>query len=481
MQRAGSDAEVLRDRYPAPEPLPWPAVSRRLVAAAEDVARAFREAAAALRGDRRRHPTGAWWSASTPTRRAPRSATTRTPPCASSTPGAGCTACPWTWPAPNGPPTHGETPRPPRALYRGGMSTAVGLEAARRAFLAGEWSEARVAEVVRPAVAASWARCRRGGLDPDTAVATFRGAAGPDPGKEVFDTFVASGARCSLVFLDVDGLVRSRVDADPELARLLDGLRLVPGLRVRRGRDGHHRGGGRARDRGARGAVRPRALRRGAHLPGRGGGAGRGHRGRGRGGRRGLPRVGGRGVAAPAGPDAGRAGRRAPRGRARPAGPHAAGPAARPRRRARLGAGHRRAHHAHQRRRPPARRRRPARAGRPPARGPGAGRARATGTSTCRRRAAPTSSWSRCCSAASRSARCSRPGPPPRRAWPRRRAGRARTWPRRRGATTPRTCAATTAPSTRRPASGPTASCSRRSCGPARRWRRASGRAATTC
>ena len=71
---------------------------------------------------------------------------------------------------------------------------------------------------------------RCGGLDPDAAVATFRGAGvGPDPGKEVFDTFVAAGARCSLVFFDVDGLVRSRVDTDPELARLLDGLLLVPG------------------------------------------------------------------------------------------------------------------------------------------------------------------------------------------------------------------------------------------------------------
>ena len=49
VQRAESDAEVLRDRYPAPEPLPWPAVSRRLIAAAEDVARAFREAADSLR------------------------------------------------------------------------------------------------------------------------------------------------------------------------------------------------------------------------------------------------------------------------------------------------------------------------------------------------------------------------------------------------------------------------------------------------
>ena len=50
VQRAGSDAEVLRDRYPAPEPLPWPAVSRRLIAAAEDIARAFRETAASLPG-----------------------------------------------------------------------------------------------------------------------------------------------------------------------------------------------------------------------------------------------------------------------------------------------------------------------------------------------------------------------------------------------------------------------------------------------
>jgi uncharacterized membrane protein YccC len=48
VQRAAADAEVLRDRYPAPEPLPWPAVSRRLVAGAEDVARAFREAATAV-------------------------------------------------------------------------------------------------------------------------------------------------------------------------------------------------------------------------------------------------------------------------------------------------------------------------------------------------------------------------------------------------------------------------------------------------
>ena len=57
VQRASSDAEILRDRYPAPDPLPWPTVSRRLIAAAEDVARAFREAAGALGGARAR-PSG---------------------------------------------------------------------------------------------------------------------------------------------------------------------------------------------------------------------------------------------------------------------------------------------------------------------------------------------------------------------------------------------------------------------------------------
>ena len=51
VQRAASDAEVLRDRYPEPDPLPWPGVTKRLVTAAEEVAEAFRDAAAALPAD----------------------------------------------------------------------------------------------------------------------------------------------------------------------------------------------------------------------------------------------------------------------------------------------------------------------------------------------------------------------------------------------------------------------------------------------
>jgi sigma-54 dependent transcriptional regulator, acetoin dehydrogenase operon transcriptional activator AcoR len=118
--------------------------------------------------------------------------------------------------------------RPPISSTVEAMSTAVEREAARRAFLTGEWAEARAVEVVAPAVVASWGRCRGAGLDPERLVPTFRGA-GPDLGKEVFDAFVASSAHCSLVMLDADSVVRSRADGDPDLARLLDGLRVVPG------------------------------------------------------------------------------------------------------------------------------------------------------------------------------------------------------------------------------------------------------------
>ncbi len=49
VQRAASDAQTLRTRYPEPPPLPWPAVSERLVAASEEFADAFRDAADAVR------------------------------------------------------------------------------------------------------------------------------------------------------------------------------------------------------------------------------------------------------------------------------------------------------------------------------------------------------------------------------------------------------------------------------------------------
>ncbi len=49
LQRASADAQTLRDRYPEPDPLPWPDVTQRLSAAAEEVATAYRDAARSMR------------------------------------------------------------------------------------------------------------------------------------------------------------------------------------------------------------------------------------------------------------------------------------------------------------------------------------------------------------------------------------------------------------------------------------------------
>ena len=270
-------------------------------------------------------------------------------------------------------------------------------------------------------------------------------------------------------------------DADPELARLLDGLRMVPGY----GFDETTMGTTAAAVALAEGAAVALSgpehfvaaltclAEAAAPIPSAGVGRRRGRE----------PPLGGVDARASARADAGRAGRRARRGRAGPPGAPAAGTPARPRRRPGLGAGHRRAHRAHQRRRTPARRRRPPRAVRRPAGRAWRSTSAGTATSTCPRRAAPTSSWNRCCWRASPSAPARRGArrAAPHAGWRRRRGGRARTSRPPPAATTPRTCAATGAPSTPRPASGPTASCSRRSCAPGRKWRRASGRAVTTC
>ncbi|HEY0812625.1 MAG TPA: FUSC family protein [Pseudonocardia sp.] len=52
VQRAASDAQFLHDRYPDPAPLPWPAVAERLIAGAEQIADAFRDAAAQVASSR---------------------------------------------------------------------------------------------------------------------------------------------------------------------------------------------------------------------------------------------------------------------------------------------------------------------------------------------------------------------------------------------------------------------------------------------
>ena len=114
-------------------------------------------------------------------------------------------------------------------------SRVVELEAARRTFLtAGQTGPAR--DVLRAAVAASWQRSRAHRVDPDRITARFLGhhqSAPPLVGcaDEVFGQFLSANADagCSLVLLDASGVVRARRDTDAALARLLDGLLLVPG------------------------------------------------------------------------------------------------------------------------------------------------------------------------------------------------------------------------------------------------------------
>jgi uncharacterized membrane protein YccC len=49
LRRASSDAQALRERYPEPDALPWPRVTQRLNAAAEEIATAYGDAARSMR------------------------------------------------------------------------------------------------------------------------------------------------------------------------------------------------------------------------------------------------------------------------------------------------------------------------------------------------------------------------------------------------------------------------------------------------
>ncbi len=127
--------------------------------------------------------------------------------------------------------------RPARPPYAARMSRVVEVEAARRLFLAtGQDVSVMVRDVLRPEVAASWQRSRQHRVDPDRITARFLGHHQQLPlvvscADDVFGQFLAANpdAGCSLVLFDSSGVVRARRDADAALARLLDGLALVPG------------------------------------------------------------------------------------------------------------------------------------------------------------------------------------------------------------------------------------------------------------
>jgi sigma-54 dependent transcriptional regulator, acetoin dehydrogenase operon transcriptional activator AcoR len=115
------------------------------------------------------------------------------------------------------------------------MPRAVDIEAARRCFLtAGQCMVAR--DIVRSEVLESWERSRQHDVDPDRISARFLGHHRDSPvvvacAEDVFDDFfkVNGDAECSLVLVDAMGVVRVRRDSDGGLARLLDGVLLVPG------------------------------------------------------------------------------------------------------------------------------------------------------------------------------------------------------------------------------------------------------------
>jgi transcriptional regulator of acetoin/glycerol metabolism len=115
------------------------------------------------------------------------------------------------------------------------MARAVDVEAARRSFLTAGRCLAD-GDVVPPAVLASWERSRQHDVDPERITARFLGHHRAAPlvmtcAEDVFDEFVAldGDGAYSLVLLDTAGVVRVRRDGEPALARLLDGVLLVPG------------------------------------------------------------------------------------------------------------------------------------------------------------------------------------------------------------------------------------------------------------
>src|SRR3984893_13748436 len=115
------------------------------------------------------------------------------------------------------------------------MASAVDVEAARRSFLASGHG-IPPAGGVRAEGLASWQRSRRHDVDRDRVTARLPGhlasaALATACAEDVFDDFfkVNGETEASLVLLDAAGVVRVRRDGEGPLARLLDGIRLVPG------------------------------------------------------------------------------------------------------------------------------------------------------------------------------------------------------------------------------------------------------------
>jgi sigma-54 dependent transcriptional regulator, acetoin dehydrogenase operon transcriptional activator AcoR len=115
------------------------------------------------------------------------------------------------------------------------MAGVVAIEAARRSLLVSGHCPGEQGGV-RAEILASWQRSRRHGVDPDRLAPCFAGhPATPSLAaacaEEVFDDFfkLNGEAELALILADAACVVRVRRDGEGSLARLLDGVLLVPG------------------------------------------------------------------------------------------------------------------------------------------------------------------------------------------------------------------------------------------------------------
>jgi sigma-54 dependent transcriptional regulator, acetoin dehydrogenase operon transcriptional activator AcoR len=113
------------------------------------------------------------------------------------------------------------------------VTGAIGVEAARRSFLASGEGPAPLDEVRREIVA-SWRRSQDGDADPDRIGACFAGHLDDQVtgcAEQIFAEFFAQNpeSSVSLVLTDAAGVIRVRRDGRGPLGRLLDGVLLVPG------------------------------------------------------------------------------------------------------------------------------------------------------------------------------------------------------------------------------------------------------------
>ena len=160
----------------------------------------------------------------------------------------------------------------PTAVHLPALADGNGLAETRERFLTAE--SVRPSDVREP-ILASWWRSRQWKVAADRVTLPY--VRDPDLDTPLTRNAMPvlrnlrehlEGQPISVILTDAAGVVLTRMTADHDLERHLDGVQLAPGLQLRRGVRRHQRDRHRAGGRPARDRVRPRALRRGPRGPG---------------------------------------------------------------------------------------------------------------------------------------------------------------------------------------------------------------------